>query len=92
MNSSSRLVVDGTMRRVNTMTGRPGAPTDLNSAASFFAFVASRAGLARVLEAGAVEAHRVHVLGVGDRVERRALAEEGVKGEGAVRPLLAAEN
>ena len=40
---ATRLVVDGTMRRVSRDTSRQ--PADLNSAASFFQFVASRAGL-----------------------------------------------
>lgn len=48
---SSRLVVDGTMRRV-AVPGRSGGPTDLAAAAEFFQFVASRAGINSTAAAG----------------------------------------
>lgn len=44
--AQARLVVDGTMRRVaGTASNRGGSPASLDSAASFFRFVAIRAGL-----------------------------------------------
>ena len=59
---STRLVVDGTLRRVHTTGGRPSA-TDLDSAASFFAFVANRAGLQNTAAATSLLSDYAQVLG-----------------------------
>ena len=68
---STRLVVDGTLRRVHTTGGRPSA-TDLDSAASFFAFVANRAGLQNTAAATSLLSDYAQVLGH----DTRALTED----------------
>ena len=66
----SRLVVDGTLRRVTGDAGRinGGHHTDLHSAATFFRFVAERAGLNMASVAEDLINDYVHMLG-GDTVD-----------------------